>query len=597
MKVKKVTALLLALIMSASMVLGGCGSSDGGAPEGTSSAGSTQSSSEAGGSEADGSVTDSSDLELLTLEVYDVAANYQGIQSGWFGKVIKDKFNIELNIFAPNISGDPASLYQTRASSGKLGDIILLDNSDFIDCINAGLVKDISDGIFSYTNLIDYEDQIRTLNKELSDEDKIYGIPTEMTNTSPDGYSETSIFSTPSLHWDYYRDLGSPKLNNLDDLLDLLELMQKTYPTNDAGDPAYAIGLWKDWDGFGMENVLQILKWYGEEANDSILISVNNTIRPLMDEDGGYYKILKFLFEANQRGLIDPDSSIHDWTTYDAEKLRQKRIYLGWYSWGQNLANIRLNDELNAAGEGMISVPVADMHFYQVADSYYGTGRVWGVGAHVDEKAEARILEFLDWLAGPEAMTYMWAGVEGLTYEVREDGKYKLTDDTFDYIGGNKAVPEEYGTGGFADGMSKLNQYISSSLSINPITGDPYSSGYWTSQLEKPKVQRAVEWTERFEAGNILEYTQEHDMITLLPNINTILESDTTDIALTRSQCATEITSASWQMVFAANEAEFTGLWNNLQRILTGLGYDSLVEFDTAKYQKVIDARKAAMGN
>ena len=34
----------------------------------------------------------------MTLEIFDVAANYQGMQTGWFAKVVKDKFNIELNI-------------------------------------------------------------------------------------------------------------------------------------------------------------------------------------------------------------------------------------------------------------------------------------------------------------------------------------------------------------------------------------------------------------------------------------------------------------------------------------------------------------------
>ena len=34
--------------------------------------------------------------EPLTIEVYDVAANYQGMQTGWYAKEIKDRFNIEL---------------------------------------------------------------------------------------------------------------------------------------------------------------------------------------------------------------------------------------------------------------------------------------------------------------------------------------------------------------------------------------------------------------------------------------------------------------------------------------------------------------------
>ena len=48
---------------------------------------------------------------------YDVAANYQGMQTGWFAKVVKDRFNIELNIIAPQVAGD--TIFQTRASSGN----------------------------------------------------------------------------------------------------------------------------------------------------------------------------------------------------------------------------------------------------------------------------------------------------------------------------------------------------------------------------------------------------------------------------------------------------------------------------------------------
>ncbi len=39
--------------------------------------------------------------ELLTIDIYDAAANYHGIQTGWFAKVVNDRFNIELNIIAP----------------------------------------------------------------------------------------------------------------------------------------------------------------------------------------------------------------------------------------------------------------------------------------------------------------------------------------------------------------------------------------------------------------------------------------------------------------------------------------------------------------
>ena len=80
----------------------------------------------------------------------------------------------------------------------------------------------------------------------------------------------------------------------------------------------------------------------------------------------------------------------------------------------------------------------------------------------------------------------------------------------------------------------------------------------------------------------------------ILMKLGELKESDTTDIALIRSQCGKEITNASWKMVFAADQAEFDALWENLKETLTGIGWDDLVKFDMEKYQKVIDARKAA---
>ena len=43
--------------------------------------------------------------ELYTIEMFNTYANYMGVQGGWFGKILKDKFNIELNIIAPQVAG------------------------------------------------------------------------------------------------------------------------------------------------------------------------------------------------------------------------------------------------------------------------------------------------------------------------------------------------------------------------------------------------------------------------------------------------------------------------------------------------------------
>src|SRR4051794_6920008 len=57
--------------------------------------------------------TDSSDpatgidhSKPLTITLFNNAANYQGEQTGWYGKLIKDKFNITLNVLSPQVAGD-----------------------------------------------------------------------------------------------------------------------------------------------------------------------------------------------------------------------------------------------------------------------------------------------------------------------------------------------------------------------------------------------------------------------------------------------------------------------------------------------------------
>ena len=160
---KRIVSTLLTVVLTASMILSGCGNSepadtaepsDGAAPE-QEEAPADDGGEAAEGEEASAEATEApavSHDEELTLEVYDVAANYQGLQSGWYGKILKDKFNIVLNIIAPQVSGDGEALYQTRTAAGNLGDIILLDNADMLECIDVGLVADMSAEIKSYPN-------------------------------------------------------------------------------------------------------------------------------------------------------------------------------------------------------------------------------------------------------------------------------------------------------------------------------------------------------------------------------------------------------------------------------------------------------------
>ena len=587
MKGKKLISLLCAGAMTVSL-LAGCGSSSESAD---SSAVSGSEKSTETTAKADSTDSTASDGDTMTIEIFDVAANYQGVQTGWFAKVVKDRFNIELNIIAPQVAGD--AIYQTRSSSGNLGDILILESGQFKECVDAGLIKDISADIWNYSNLADYKDQIDVLNNGLEGNDNgaTYGIPTEMLSTSPTSYSQDTIYSSPLLRWDLYKELGTPDIADLDGLLDVLEQMMEKHPTNDAGDACYAMSLWPDWDGgdgmLGIANVVQLTTWYGEKIKGSAILKPDGTFIPLTDKNGTYYKILKFLYEANQRGLVDPDSATQDWNSACA-KMSAGQVYLMWYSWQTGFWNSteRLKD-----GTGFIFTPVADQDYYTDADAYYGSGRVWAVGSQVDDEKYAKIMEFLDWYASPEGLMFQHAGIEGFNYEVGEDGKF--TQINSNALMDNLNVPEEWGGGGYSDGNNAINQWIVNANSINPLTGETYAVTYWSSYKEETLTDMKREWRERFDAEEPADYMKKNNKLVISPNVSVSLPVDTTDIAVIRNQCNETICDYSWRMIYASDDANFDALWDEMSKTLDGYGFQDLVKFDTDKYQIELDAKNA----
>lgn len=118
--------------------------------------------------------------EFITVDVFDPLANYQGIQSGWFAKIVKDKFNMELNIISPNVTGGE-TLFETRFAAGNLGDLVIsgTEAGRFKNMVSAGLLMDMTDLLKNTNVLKNYETAITMANKEAGQEG-IFAIPSEI---------------------------------------------------------------------------------------------------------------------------------------------------------------------------------------------------------------------------------------------------------------------------------------------------------------------------------------------------------------------------------------------------------------------------------
>ena len=525
----------------------------------------------------------------MTLEIYDVAANYQGMQTGWFAKVVKDRFNIELNIIAPQVAGD--SIYQLRASSGNLGDIVLLESTQFQDCLEAGLIKDISDKIKDSPNLMKFETQIKALNAGLpgNSAGKYYGIPTEMMDTSPTSFTQERIYSLPQFRWDLYNKIGAPEIKDLDGLIDAFVQLRKVHPTNEKGDPAYPLSLWPDWDGgdgmIGIANVVQLTTWYGDKIKGSAVLTPDNKFYPLTNKDGSYYKILHFLNKAKRAGVVDPDSGTQDWNSVCA-KISNGQTDFIWYTWEIGFWNTsaRLAD-----GTAFCFIPVQDQNYYTDSDAYFGSGRVFGVGSKVDDAKYARIMKFLDWYASPEGAQFQHDGIEGFNYKKLPDGRLEQMNDNA--LMDNLPVPAEFGGGGYSDGNNAINQWIVNSMCTNPLTREIYSTQYWSTYKEKNMTQMRKDWEKKFDAKDATDWMTKNKRITVSPSVAVALPSDSADISVIRNSVNKAVCDASWRMIFAKNDAEFDKMWDEMVTEVKGFGFDELYKFDTEKHQIEVDAK------
>jgi len=531
--------------------------------------------------------------ELLTIDIYDEAANYHGVQTGWFAKVVKDRFNLELNILAPQVAGN--DMLTRRSEEGNLGDIVIVDKSIFKSLLENNLVRDISDKLPGCENIMRFQKQIDAYNKELTGEDgKYYGIPAEMTDTAPDTLTDDVIYSSPMLPWDLYTEIGRPKLQNLDDLLDALEKIHEIHPTNDAGDPAYPFSLWPDWDGndnmIGIANVVQLTTWYGEKIKQSAILKPDNTFTPIYDRNAAYYKITKFLNEAYQRGLVDPDSGEQNWDSACA-KMGARQVDMMWYSWQVGFTNSTASA---AAGKSFIFIPVADQLYYADADRYYGADRMWGIGSQVEGEKYDRIMAFLDWYASPEGLTFQHVGIEGLNYTKNEDGTFSVLDT--EALAKNAPVPEEYGGGGYSDGNNAINQWIGASICVNPDNGERFPYKFWSSYRawEKENDKTKAEWSEYFEADNPVDYMKKNGQLLASPSVSFAAPDDQGEVKTNRELVNKELCNYTWRMIFAETDEQFESLWDEMVQQMDGFGFKELYDYDVSVYQVELDAKLAA---
>ncbi len=532
----------------------------------------------------------------ITYNDYEANQNVQGMQTGWFAKIIKEKFNIKLNTIAPNVSGQ--ATFQTRSAAGNLGDIVTINKGDLQNVVNAGLLMDMTPMMKDHgSTLSKYTTAINSVKTSLNT-DKIFAIPNSISSTlSPTAalpfvYGatvQTQSGAAPYLRWDLYQAIGSPKMNTIDDLLPVLKNMQAIDPKSDSGKKTYPFSFFKDWDSFTMQNVSNsIPQMYGYNmvpGTSTILTNGDSSkleVQRIDDENGLYYKTLKLYYEANKMGLVDPDSPSQTWNTLTA-KTNDGQVLYSNYGWSsiQRYNTPALGNSVKP--KGFEFVPIADQKYFDTGYNPYGQeGSVTGIGSKA--KDPERLMDFLNWLAEPSTELMLANGPKGLTWNVK-DGQPVLTAFGVKALqDGSIEVPASYGGGTYTTGcpatIRMLNQF-----EIDPTLKTTYLYELWPSVLKSATTKLDESWQSATDSKNMIDYAQKHNMLVVSPGNSYVAPQDAMEIKNNRLICGKIVIDASWQMVFASSDAQFNSLWTKMKSQLDGNGWKDIVAADmkTAK--------------
>lgn len=548
-----------------------------------------------GGSDTAAESTD--DGKEMTIDVFSSTANIQGVQTGWFAKLVKDKFNLKLNLIAPNVAGGD-TLFETRSAAGNLGDIVITGtgNGRLEKLVKSKLITDMTPYIKDAKNIKRFQSAVDHVT-EVAGADGVWGIPSAVSSqpaTEPSEGDEPA--AAPYIRWDYYREIGYPEIKDFDDFLDVMKQMQDKARADTGQDDIYALSLFGDWDGAMMQNAQAIASWLGYGTVNSVLTKADGSDdQSILKEGGVYEQVLKFLNEAQRMGLVDPESSTQTWDNLST-KTTEGKVLVSLWSWlGQPRQNTPANKE---KGVGFMLAPLQSMEIYSDGFTPMGIDPVISLGSKAKNKQ--RLVNFIDWLYSPEGVYAQASNAGGSVCP--EDLCWTSTDEGNELTEfGQKAmndsdgleVPEDWGGSEYNKGVSSLNMKMVAQNDIDPNTDETYNSALWKTELAKSNKLRD-DWSSHMDGAlNSIEYLQKTNKLLVAAGASYVAPAEDSTISTVRSQIQTEVKNGSWQAVFAKDEAEFDSKLQTMRDTVNGLGYDQVEKLDMENAQAQNEARAA----
>lgn len=565
-KLQKVVSVLLCLLML--LAVAACGKTeDGKTQEGTSK--------EASSKETDSASAEKGNQEVTELNVFFPDSSNGGSTENvpWFDNYIAENLGIVLRS-RPMADG----ILQSMIASGEIPDIVTLHPDTYKAALDAGLLLDLSQYKEQLPAIFENELYDSMVEAQTDENGSMYGSRIAVG-------TDSTLFKYGSIRWDVYAKIGYPEINTMDDLLDVAKQMQDACPTTPEGEPNYAFIMFSDWDGatpFLLANYYYTLLGYEEAYCQVCTIKSDGSEDPqaMLDDGSVYYDALKFMFKANQMGLLDPDSPTLTWEEAGARYNNGQALIAPW-DWFRVYNKLGNNYE-----DGIGYTPfLANAFTYAVnSDSVVGSSNGWCYGISANAENLDAALKYLNWSYSYEGMMVQTMGPEGVLWKYDESGSRVLTE------GGEKARKEgtigtyEMPGGGTIGDLSATNSFSGGSMTnetVYPGDGKPVNLSYAYKTIQEGKLFE--DWYRVNGEFDIGDYPKVWDGKTGNKVVKrSVAFGYTPDFSDEAKELLGAIkpvmNTASWKMIFAKDEAEFDTLWKQMQKDCKELGIDQVVE-------------------
>ncbi len=593
MKLKKMTALMLAAVLTGNLLA--CGASEGagsskedaasrneaqqGQEEGIQGSGESQESGDSGESKAE-------PIEEVTLDIFFDSAGENpitaGIQENAVAQYIKEQTGVTLNVVIRNSEKE-----QAMVASGDLYDMNVVGLQYVTPLIQSGAVQSLDDYLYlapglseNFAGMLNYSRKYQS-----NGEDKVYAILARSKGeASPLATSRYGNF----IRWEWYKEAGSPVIGSVDDFLNLLKTIQENHPETESGKKTYGISRFTDW---GLNHALSdpvIWKYCAQYGlNDVCSFGIDDlSYINLYNEEHMYWQTARMYFKANQMGLLDPETYTQKNEDY-TRKIGEGQVFFSSMEWDFDAANA----ELRAQGgqDQFVDILWEDAAQFPAwvsrASEFGMSARTIVFSSKCDEAKMKGIARLLEFLFSEDGSRSVMIGPKGVTWDYDENGVAIFTEDCKQKMAENQGYLLEQGANSY---LSIIGQDYDALAATEANKGD-----YIDLRLNEDYIKENLTPTEKdysdfygVEVPLQAATTRQNQSTIYEGYINLMPAEHPTDIQRSMTKISDYLLQNVPVMVFSATQEEFDQKYAEIQAELKNMGYDEVNAYFEEAWEK-----------